>query len=357
METIACSAPYGTGGLGRFLAQMVEDARARDVLAFYYSSSVKPDDSEGREINMSLATHVNEYTPLRLSPGWKNYLSCDFFDGAVAMRLERAEVFTGFNGQALRSFHCARRLGYEGLKLESATAHVNSVMRQQEKAARIFGVEAGWLNEAQRRKTLQEYEMADIIVVTSEYTRQTFLSEGIPSDKLRRRQQSIDGRFTPSHTRPDDGLFRIVYVGSLTVMKGIPVLLHAFARFQEREAELTLVGGWATRGMRRYLQDWLHRDSRIRIAPGDPLSHLQRADVCVHPSFTDGLGLAPLEAQACGVPVIVTEDTGMKEYVQEGVNGFVVPTGSWEAIVDRLEALSRSPLGAASRGAAGCPTY
>jgi glycosyltransferase involved in cell wall biosynthesis len=253
-------------------------------------------------------------------------------------------VFNGFNGQALHCFQSARRLGYERLVLESATAHVNQVKRQQEKAVRTLGIEAGWLNEAQCRKTLSEYRMADVIIVTSGYSHVTFLAEGIPSDKLCLRTLRIDPRFTPPHARPMDGIFRVVYVGSLTALKGIPVLLHAFARFPERDAELTLVGGWATRGMRRYLQNWLRRDTRVRIAMGDPLPHLQRADVYVHPSFTDGLGLAPLEAQACGLPVIVTEDTGMKENVQEGVSGYVVPTGSWEAILERLNAIRRLPL-------------
>jgi len=46
-----------------------------------------------------------------------------------------------------------------------------------------------------------------------------------------------------------------------------------------------------------------------------------------------------MEAIACGVPVIVTENTGMKEYVKEGVNGYIVPTGSYKAILERLEYL------------------
>jgi len=67
----------------------------------------------------------------------------------------------------------------------------------------------------------------------------------------------------------------------------------------------------------------------------------------VHPSFEDGLGLAPLEALACGVPVIVTEDTGMKEYVADGVNGYVLPTGNVEALVDQLRAIRLRPLNGA----------
>ena len=51
-----------------------------------------------------------------------------------------------------------------------------------------------------------------------------------------------------------------------------------------------------------------------------------------------------MEALACGVPVIVTEDTGMKEHVREGQNGYIVPTGDWQAIYERLEYLSRNQL-------------
>jgi glycosyltransferase involved in cell wall biosynthesis len=51
-----------------------------------------------------------------------------------------------------------------------------------------------------------------------------------------------------------------------------------------------------------------------------------------------------MEAMACGVPVIVTEDTGMKEYITEGINGYVVPTGDIDALRDRLDHLRRNPL-------------
>ena len=74
---------------------------------------------------------------------------------------------------------------------------------------------------------------------------------------------------------------------------------------------------------------------------GDPLEVLRRAHVFVHPSFEDGFGYAPMEALAVGVPVIVTDQTGMAEYVQEGVNGSVVPAGDVEALAERLREFSR----------------
>jgi len=342
MRIIACAAPYGKEGLGQHLAQVVEEARGQGILANYYCTAVKPDDAAGQAVSTRMAAWLAQYTVLRLSPGWQGYLVRATFDRNVAWRLTPAESFQGFSGQAFNSLSRARQLGYKTLLLESGSVHVNQVFRQQEKAYRQFGLERGWLNEAQRRKTLSEYDLADTVVVTSQLSRETFLEEGIAPDKLQLRKLQVDKRFTPPVPRTDDGIFRIVYVGGLTVMKGIPILLEAFARLKRQDAQLTLVGGWGSRPMRQYLQGWLRRDPRIRIVPGDPLPHLQSADVYVHPSFTDAFGYAPMEALACGVPTIVTEDTGMKEYVREGINGYVVPTGSWEAILERLELLAKS---------------
>ena len=342
-KAIACNAPYGSGGLGQHLTQLIEQTRAADQLSHYYSCGIKPNDPQGRKIDIPIANWP-AYTPLRYSPGWINYLGGELSDRAVAAKLSPAQEFEGFGGQSLHCFRKARQLGYQTLYLLAANSHVNNVRRQHQIAIQQFGLESSWLNDAQRHKTRREYELADIIHVGSEYNRQSFLAEGFPPEKLNRITWDTHPRFTPPKNRPDDGIFRIVYVGSVTVMKGIPILLEAFSRLPGDNVELTLVGGWATRGMRRYIQSWLARDSRIQLAPGDPLPHLHRANVCVHPTYEDGFAYAPMEALACGVPVIVTEDTGMKEYVQEGVNGYVVPTGNWEALLERLKACQVAKL-------------
>jgi len=66
--------------------------------------------------------------------------------------------------------------------------------------------------------------------------------------------------------------------------------------------------------------------------------------VFVHPSYEDGFGYAPAEALACGTPVVVTADTGMNEHVRDGINGFIVPTGRADALLDRLQAVAARPL-------------
>lgn len=352
MKTIACNAPYGRGGLGQHLRQVVEDARAKGLLRTYYAHTAKPGDAAGTVIDPAPYRRLARYTPLRFRAGWRNYLIGDLFDRAVARRLgEPLPVFVGFGGKALHSFRRARALGAERLELVAANSHVDNVARLHAEAIRRYGLEESWLNEAQCRKTRAEYAMADVIHVASEYTRRSFLEAGVPEARLRRIHYAVDPRFGPPTERPDDGVFRIVYTGSVSVMKGVPVLLDAFARLPDARAELTLVGGMASRGMRRYVEAALARDPRIRLAPGDPLPHLHRADVYVHPTFEDGFAYAPMEALACGVPVVVTEDTGMKEHVDDGTTGYVVPTGDAAAITERLEHLRRHPLHVPAPGA------
>lgn len=350
MKTVACAAPYGEGGLGRHLAEVIERARAESQLATYYCLKVKRlDGPVGQEVHDRIAPVVARIPPMRFDQGWKTFAGCERFDKLVARRLVAAHTHIGFSGQSLRTFLRARTLGVGRLELVSPTAHVNHVARQHATAYETHGIERGWLSERLRHKCLREYEVADAIVVTSSYAYDSFVSQGVPTTKLEMSELGPHPRFaTRNGTRMRSGSLRVVYVGGLSVAKGLPVLLEAFGRLRDLDAELTLVGGWGSRPMRRYLEDACGQDSRVRIAAGDPLPHLLLANVLVHPSYQDGLGLAPLEALACGLPVIVTEDTGMKDRIRNPTNGFVIPTGDVEALLGRLEYFSSTLALAAS---------
>jgi glycosyltransferase involved in cell wall biosynthesis len=343
--TIACNAPPGTGGLGRHFAELIDDFRWQGRLGRYYSTALEGGGAadDGELVPAGAATRLSRLPPLRFSEGWRAFLGSDAFDRGVAARLVPAETHVGFPGQARRTFLRARRLGFGSLELVAATSHVNHVARQHAEAHRRWPLEDGWLNDAHRRKVVEEYALADTIMVSSGYAVESFLAEGVPESKLRLWDPRPDPRFQPPSRRPDDGMFRIVFIGAVSVVKGVPVLLEAMRSLRRPDIELTLVGGCGSRAMRRHVERAMAEDPRIRLCPGDPLPHLRRADVLIHPSFQEGFGYAPMEALACDVPVIVTEDTGMKEHVEPGRNGWVVPTGSAEAIVDRLNEMLSAP--------------
>lgn len=344
MTVFSGNAPYGEGGLGYFLASVVEEARVRGRLDHYFSTSPRPNDAKGYAVSPGGWATLFRLPPLRWRHAWRERLASAWFDRAVARRMTETDTFYGFGGACLYSLRRARSLGVRELVVESATSHIHHVRRRHRAATAAYPIEDSWLGAGLYRRTLREYELADTIVVTSEYSRESFLSRGVPASKLRRRVQQVARRFAAPPLWQGGHGFHVVYVGRLQLTKGIPVLIEAFRRIDVPGATLTLVGGSATAAMDQYLKQCLAADPRIRIAPGDPLPHLHRADVLVHPSYEDGLGLAPLEALACGVPVLVTCDTGMKEYVVGGQNGFVLPTGDVAALVEYLELIRRRPL-------------
>jgi glycosyltransferase involved in cell wall biosynthesis len=341
---LSCDASYNEGGLGKHLAQLVEAARSDGELGCYFTSRKKPNDHKGKVVSLDQFRWLFTIPPLRYSLSWRDFLSADLFDRAVARRLRPSEAFHGFSGRAQHSFVRARQLKYTRVNLECPNTHVAHAIRQHKRAIEASPIEGSWLNDVQYKKTLREYETADLIYVISEYSRQTFLAAGVPASKLQRRVLTVEPRFAPPIRSLHSDVFSIVYVGRLHVTKGLAVLLEAFGHVQNRHAELILVGGHGTDGMDKFLRKKLASDCRIKIRPGDPLPYLHRADVLIHPSFEDGLGLAPLEALACGVPVIVTEHTGMKEYVVNGQNGYIIPAGNIDALVEQITDIRRRPL-------------
>ena len=347
-RVIGCNSAYGSGGIGQHLAHLVEESRTANTLWRYLTPEGKLGDPYARTLSSPWwMRYVHACPPVRWMPAWRNHLSNEAYDRVLAAALpESGTAYMGFVGKSLRTFRAARSAGYDRLELVAANSHVDNVAAQHKRAAACTGMHDTWLNAPQQRKTRAEYDRADAIYVHSEYVRQSFLDAGFSASKLTRTHLQPAPRFQPPSARPADGSFHIAYVGRLDATKGTPLLIDAFTQWSHPNARLTLVGGWATPGMRRYMQAALRADPRITVAPGDPLPTLHTADVFVHPSFEDGFGYAPAEALACGVPVIATEDTGMAEFIADGENGYVVPTGDVGAIIDRLDEVAAHPLAA-----------
>jgi glycosyltransferase involved in cell wall biosynthesis len=138
--------------------------------------------------------------------------------------------------------------------------------------------------------------------------------------------------------------FNVVYVGSLSVNKGVPLLIDAFRRLTHGDLRLVLVGSWGTRGMRLFVENACSLDPRITARLGDPLPDQLQASVYVHPSYEEGSPYAPAEALACGVPLIVSEDSAMKGHRIGLRSCTTVPTGDLTALTEAIEASYRGGL-------------
>ena len=76
-------------------------------------------------------------------------------------------------------------------------------------------------------------------------------------------------------------------------------------------------------------------------------------DVLVQPSLVESFGLAVVEAQACGVPVVATRVGGLPEIVVDGETGFLVTSEDPEALADKVNVLLSEPVLARSMGRQG----
>lgn len=342
---IVCTSGYGRFGIGLHFAQMVEESRAAGDLYGYMATRIKPgDESRALLLPPPAIRRLPRYVPLRISPAtWYNVLSSRFEKRIAGLMPLGPDTLMTFAGRSELPARKSRELGYQQVELISANSHISNVEEKHRLAGKVSGIADSWVNGSTADKIRREYDLADKIYVHSDYVRRSFIDRGVDPEKLVRTRLVPNPRFVPPAGRTDDGVFRVVYVGRIDSSKGISLLINAFKKMKRNKAELRLVGGWTSRAMKEYLIEEIRDDPRITVKPGDPLPVLHKADVLVHASFEDGFAYAPLEALCCGVPVIVTEDTGMKEHVIQGENGYIVPTGHVDPIVDYLDKIADTP--------------
>lgn len=140
----------------------------------------------------------------------------------------------------------------------------------------------------------------------------------------------------------------IGFVGRLTRDKGIRELLRAFSQLRQKwpSLRLLLVGDLEEGDpVELIAKQQLEADSGIVHVSfvADPAPYYGLMDVLALPSYREGLGYAPLEAQACGIPVVTTTATGAMDSVLDGVTGFHVPVGNSEMLADRIDQLLSDP--------------
>jgi glycosyltransferase involved in cell wall biosynthesis len=373
---VSCSAPLGVGGLGRHLRELTDALGDRGdgaPLCVCSDGWVIPGregapDRMRRRSSMLPALPMPDqllsWAPAPVSPGVLTWAHMFSFDYRATRALPQADHLIAFNGQALRGLRAARRAGYESVALVSANSHMRQVQQRHALALERYPLEGSWATRLLARN-LAEYALADRVYYATDYIRDSFLERGFPAERLVRFPLTPAPRFVPDSARGGQagggtggggtgggtaparnsaGRFEIVYVGSLAVHKGVPLLIDAVRRLPHNDIRLRLVGGWGTRGMRRFVQAACAADGRIAVTPGDPLPHLREAALCVHPAYEDGFAYAPAEALACGVPVIVSEDTGMKELIDSPRHGLTLATGDLEALTQAIEAAYRGEI-------------
>ncbi|RJR46763.1 MAG: glycosyltransferase [Desulfobacteraceae bacterium] len=205
------------------------------------------------------------------------------------------------------------------------------------------------LEEMMWRYSVWYYNQMDVVYVPSIATGEELEERGVKRDKIRFYPRGIDiDRFHPAKR---NGFFRrrlslgegvkLLYVGRVSKEKNLGVLVESFKDLTRVRPEVSLIvvgdGPFlkemqeSLRGFPAYFTGYLSGE--------DLAEAYASSDIFLFPSATDTFGNVVLEAQASGLPVVVTDEGGPRENLIQGETGYVVPTNEkvpFEAAILRL---------------------
>ncbi len=233
--------------------------------------------------------------------------------------------------------------------------HVSTSAQERERSARIL-IEHVAMAEAQRLVAASPTDMQQMV---SDYGADPGRIRVVPEGVDARRFHPMDRFLARSVAGLGEGP-QVLFVGRIQRLKGIDLLLRAFAVLlagweREPKPHLTVVGG-----LRRSAgvdPDRKERHSLRRLAASlgiasqvefrDAVAHdklptyYAAADVVVVPSTYESFGLVALEAMACGTPVIASRVGGLQWTVRDGATGFLVRQRDPEAFASAMGRLLR----------------
>ena len=179
------------------------------------------------------------------------------------------------------------------------------------------------------------YGQMDRVAAPSTDIRRKLIHQGIPPERIQIVGRGVNtGAFSPAFRDPalrrqwggDEIRHWLLYVGRVSLEKNLPVLAQAFRQIAAKRKDVGLV----VVGEGPYLNDIRAATAGLPVTfagmrCGEDLArHYASSDLFVFPSLTDTLGVVLLEAQASGLPVLVSSEGGPKDCVIEGVTGHIV---------------------------------
>lgn len=267
-------------------------------------------------------------------------------DRKVARQLrklnERAEVQAvyGFEDAAVETFKAAKALGLATIyELPIAYGETNKRMLEEEmQRYPAWTPTISDMSDSQRKLEIKAEEVAtaDLIICPSPQVR-----DSLPGAVGK--TPTVIARFGSDLTIPERSFerrsagekLRVLFAGSLTQRKGLADVFEAMKLLRRDDVELIVMGSCVM--PLAFYKGCLASFSYEPVRPRAAVLELMRScDLLVLPSLVEGRALVVQEAMMCGLPVLVTANTGCEDLVVEGSTGFLLPIRNPQFIAERI---------------------
>jgi starch synthase len=277
-------------------------------------------------------------------PAWfahrLDYQNALRFDDWTNRRIGEVDAFIGISGAGLKTGRALQQRG--GIFIcdrgSSHQLYQEAIVAEE---FRRWGLEAPLTDPRASAREECIYETADAITVPSSFSRRSFIEKGVPAEKLHIIPYGVRLETFSKVADPSEDRFEVLFAGHVSLRKGVPYLLRAFAELKHPRKRLRLAGSVAPE-----IKTLLGRmpQEHVEFLGSIPQEQLPRmmseSHVLVLPSVEDGFGLVLSQALACGCPVIATTNTGGEDLITDGIEGFIVPIRDAPALTDRMERLA-----------------
>lgn len=292
----------------------------------------------------NIKTNILIAIGLKLFPNHSFVLN-NLFDRWVSRSLKKQnyDVFIGWSGMSLYSIRQVKKSGKLAI-VERGSSHIEYQNEILVEEYAKFGI-AFSIDKRVIKKELAEYDEADYISIPSNFVYTTFIDKNIKGNVILLNQYGVQ----LNHWKRDVNIksssekLRIVYLGTLSFQKGLQYLFSALNILESKhiDHEMHFIGSidkdFKTFLDRSIKDNWLFYG---HIPQHNLIDIIQNFDIAIQPSLQEGLSMVLAQLLASNIPVISTTNTGGMEFINDGINGFIIPIRDSEAIAEKIQIIN-----------------
>ncbi|MCB9262682.1 MAG: glycosyltransferase family 4 protein [Flavobacteriales bacterium] len=292
-------------------------------------------------------THILLAVFIKALPNYSHFWNT-LFDRWVARKIKRsdASIFIGWSGMSLHSLRAAKKKGMITI-LERGSSHISYQNEILSAEYQKFDIDFS-INPRVIKKEEAEYAEVDYISIPSLFVKNSFIEKGVNPAKLVLNNYGVSGYFSPPKDQPKNDKFTILYLGSLSVRKGLIYMFEALNKLNipATDYEVWFVGSISDEVLNEKLKSFDKTNWKFwgHVNHYEVAELIAKTHVAVHPSLEEGLSTVIPQIMACEVPVISTTNTGGEDLITDKENGFIVPIRDSQAIANCIEYLYHHPV-------------